>query len=50
VAYHLGLANDVIDRRVYYDTLVKTQAGWRFKDREVSRDGFPDELLKVLEQ
>jgi len=50
VAYLLEFADDTFNRAIYYDTLVKTPGGWRFKDRTVSRDGFPDELLQVLEQ
>ncbi len=51
VAYHVGWAvEDTPGRAVYYDQLVKTPEGWRFKKRSNTIGSFTDDLLQALEQ
>ena len=40
----------VASRGVYYDQLVKTAEGWRFKQRTFTSGQFPDALLHALSQ
>ena len=47
-AFHHNPVSD--STGVYYDELVKTREGWRFKKRMWTSGGFPDELLQALEQ
>ena len=45
-----GTPSTIARKAAYYDELVRTPEGWRFKKRTGTWGGFPDELLQALEQ